>query len=96
MDLRLPRLDGVGATARIVAEHPGSRVLILTTYDADADIVRAVEAGATGYLLKDTPRQQLVEAVRAAAHGETVLARGRGSAGLTDADTDYAAADPAR
>ena len=74
MDLRMPRLDGAGATARIVAEHPGSRVLVLTTYDTDADIVRAVEAGATGYLLKDTPRAQLLEAVRSAARGETVLA----------------------
>ncbi len=76
MDLRMPKLDGAGATARIVAEHPGTRVLVLTTYDTDADIVRAVEAGATGYLLKDTPRVQLVEAVRAAARGETVLAPG--------------------
>jgi DNA-binding NarL/FixJ family response regulator len=74
MDLRMPRLDGVGATSRIVAEHPASRVLVLTTYDTDADIVRAVAAGATGYLLKDTPRRQLVDAVRAAARGETVLA----------------------
>jgi DNA-binding NarL/FixJ family response regulator len=74
MDLRMPRLDGVGATARITAEFPASRVLILTTYDTDADIVRAVEAGASGYLLKDTPRVQLVAAVRAAARGETVLA----------------------
>jgi DNA-binding NarL/FixJ family response regulator len=74
MDLRMPRLDGVGATARITAESPSSRVLVLTTYDTDADIIRAVEAGASGYLLKDTPRLQLVEAVRAAARGETVLA----------------------
>jgi DNA-binding NarL/FixJ family response regulator len=74
MDLRMPRLDGAGATARIVAEHPGVRVLVLTTYDTDADILRAVEAGATGYLLKDTPRAQLLDAVRAAARGETVLA----------------------
>ena len=74
MDLRMPRLDGAGATARIVAEHPSTRVLVLTTYDTDDDIVRAVEAGATGYLLKDTPRAQLVDAVRAASRGETVLA----------------------
>jgi len=74
MDLRMPRLDGAGATARIVAAHPACRVLVLTTFDTDADIVRAVEAGATGYLLKDTPRAQLVQAVRAAARGETVLA----------------------
>jgi DNA-binding NarL/FixJ family response regulator len=74
MDLRMPRLSGTAATARIVAEHPASRVLILTTYDTDSDIVHAVEAGATGYLLKDTPRTRLVDAVRAAARGETVLA----------------------
>ena len=55
MDLRMPRMDGVAATARIAAAHPGVHVLVLTTYDTDADIVRAVEAGATGYLLKDTP-----------------------------------------
>ncbi|GAB3413459.1 transcriptional regulator [Flindersiella endophytica] len=74
MDLRMPRLDGASATARIAREVPGVRVLVLTTYDTDADIVRAVEAGATGYLLKDTPRSQLADAVRAAARGETVLA----------------------
>jgi DNA-binding NarL/FixJ family response regulator len=74
MDLRMPRMDGVAATERITAAHPAVRVLVLTTYDTDADIVRAVEAGATGYLLKDTPLPQLAEAVRAAARGETVLA----------------------
>lgn len=74
MDLRMPRLDGAGATERIRAEHPGVRVVILTTYDTDADILRAVEAGASGYLLKDTPRAALVDAVRAAHRGETVLA----------------------
>jgi DNA-binding NarL/FixJ family response regulator len=74
MDLRMPRMDGVTATGRISAAHPGVRVLVLTTYDTDADIVRAVEAGATGYLLKDTPLPQLADAVRAAARGETVLA----------------------
>ncbi|MFN8074803.1 MAG: response regulator transcription factor [Kineosporiaceae bacterium] len=74
MDLRMPRLDGAGATERIRAEHPGVRVVILTTYDTDADILRAVEAGAVGYLLKDTPRGTLVEAVRSAHRGETVLA----------------------
>ena len=74
MDLRMPRLDGTGATERILAAYPAVRVLVLTTYSTDADIVRAVEAGATGYLLKDTPRTQLVDAVRAASRGETVLA----------------------
>ena len=73
MDLRMPVLDGATATARIVAELPGTRVLVLTTYDTDADIVRAVEAGATGYLLKDTPRRELAAAVHRAARGETVL-----------------------
>ncbi len=74
MDLRMPHMDGVAATERIATTHPGVRVLVLTTYDTDADIVRAVEAGATGYLLKDTPLPQLADAVRAAARGETVLA----------------------
>ncbi|HEY9408135.1 MAG TPA: response regulator transcription factor [Jiangellaceae bacterium] len=74
MDLRMPRLDGAEATALIVAELPRVRVLVLTTYDNDADIVRAVEAGATGYLLKDTPRDALADAVRSASRGETVLA----------------------
>jgi len=73
MDLRMPVMDGVEATTRIVAAG-GPRVLVLTTYDTDADILRAVEAGATGYLLKDTPREALVEAVRSASRGETVLA----------------------
>ncbi len=74
MDLRMPRMDGVTATERLAAAHPGVRVLVLTTYDTDADIVRAVAAGATGYLLKDAPLPQLADAVRAAARGETVLA----------------------
>ncbi len=74
MDLRMPGLDGASATERIRREHPAVHVLVLTTYETDADIVRAVEAGATGYLLKDTPLTELAEAVRAAARGETVLA----------------------
>src|SRR3954467_8160904 len=53
MDLRMPRMDGVSATQRLAVARPSVRVLVLTTYDTDADIVRAVEAGATGYLLKD-------------------------------------------
>jgi DNA-binding NarL/FixJ family response regulator len=73
MDLRMPEMDGVEATA-LIAASGGPRVLVLTTYDTDTDILRAVEAGATGYLLKDTPRDELVEAVRAASRGETVLA----------------------
>jgi DNA-binding NarL/FixJ family response regulator len=74
MDLRMPGGDGVTATAEIVATTPGARVVVLTTYETDADIVRAVEAGAVGYLLKDTPVAELGQAIRAAARGETVLA----------------------
>ena len=74
MDLRMPELDGVEATRRIREGHPGVSVLVLTTYDDDTAILRAVEAGATGYLLKDAPREDLFAAVRAAARGETTLA----------------------
>ncbi|WP_423776017.1 response regulator [Cellulomonas fimi] len=73
MDLRMPVLDGASATATITGTLPGVRVLVLTTYETDTDILRAVEAGATGYLLKDTPRDQLVAGVRAAARGESAL-----------------------
>ncbi|TYK51215.1 response regulator [Actinomadura decatromicini] len=72
LDLRMPVLDGVAATAEIAAA--GTRVLVLTTYDTDADIEHAIEAGAIGYLLKDTTRAQLVDAIHAASRGETVLA----------------------
>ncbi|WP_327009235.1 response regulator transcription factor [Dactylosporangium sp. NBC_01737] len=74
MDLRMPGLDGADATDRILAALPQTRVVVLTTYDTDADILRAVEAGASGYLLKDATRTDLTAAVRAAARGETVLA----------------------
>jgi DNA-binding NarL/FixJ family response regulator len=73
MDLRMPGGDGVSATQRIVRDHPESRVIVLTTYETDQDIVRAVEAGAAGYLLKDTSRADLLNAIIAAARGETVL-----------------------
>ena len=90
MDLRLPELDGASATAEIRNRRPETQVLVLTTYDTDADIVRAIDAGATGYLLKDVPHEELTKAVRAAARGEPVLApavaarlmeRSRGAAG---------------
>lgn len=74
MDLRMPGLDGVGAIEAIKEKRPSANILILTTYDSDADIVRAIEAGATGYLLKDTPREELFRAIRATANGESVLA----------------------
>jgi DNA-binding NarL/FixJ family response regulator len=74
MDLRMPHGDGVSAITRLRDGQPAPRIMVLTTYDTDTDILRAVEAGATGYLLKDTPRADLLNAVRAAARGETVLA----------------------
>ncbi|MGF1662586.1 MAG: response regulator [Kineosporiaceae bacterium] len=74
MDLRMPRVEGPEATARIVRDRPSVAVVVLTTYETDADILRAVEAGARGYLLKDTPAEEIAAAVRAAARGETVLA----------------------
>ncbi|MEV6865474.1 response regulator transcription factor [Streptosporangium subroseum] len=73
MDLRMPDGDGVSATSRILANRPESRVIVLTTYETDQDIVRAVEAGAAGYLLKDTSRADLLAAIVSASRGETVL-----------------------
>lgn len=74
MDLRMPGLDGVGAIKAIRAQQPSSRIIVLTTYDSDADILHAIEAGATGYLLKDAPREELFSAIRAAARGASALA----------------------
>jgi len=74
MDLRMPEMDGVEATRAVRARRPGVAVLVVTTYDTDEAIVRAVEAGAAGYMLKDSPTDALVDAVRRAAAGETVLA----------------------
>ncbi|MFI0875677.1 response regulator [Streptomyces parvus] len=75
MDLQFGAgMHGAEATAKITAEPDGPRVLILTTYDSDADILAAVEAGASGYLLKDAPPQELAAAVRTAAAGRSALA----------------------
>lgn len=74
MDLRMPRTDGVEATARLAGVAPDVRVLVLTTYDTDADIRRALDAGAAGYLLKDAPRAELLRAVRTVATGRVALA----------------------
>lgn len=74
MDLQMPVMDGVTATAHIHAELPAARILVLTTYDTDADILRALDAGATGYLLKDAPPDELFRAIRSAAKGEVTLA----------------------
>ena len=73
MDLRMPGMDGVEATRRILAVSDPPRVVVLTTYDTDGDILRAVEAGAIGYLLKDSPREEILTAVRAAAAGRSAL-----------------------
>ncbi|OLZ61775.1 response regulator [Amycolatopsis keratiniphila] len=73
MDLRMPVLDGIAATARLRAEQPGVRVLALTTFDDDEDVFAALRAGAVGYLLKDVSSTRLVEALVAAQRGESVL-----------------------
>ncbi|TJZ45383.1 response regulator transcription factor [Streptomyces piniterrae] len=73
LDLRMGGMDGVAATGHIRRESPRSKVVIVTTYENDADILRAVEAGASGYLLKGSSRAELVGAVHAATRGETVL-----------------------
>ena len=74
MDLRMPGVDGATAIKRLAELGIPSRVLVLTTYDTDGDVVPAIEAGVTGYLLKDAPRDELLRAVRAAHRGESVLA----------------------
>ena len=73
MDLRMPVLDGVSAIKMLAEKGIGARVLVLTTFDTDTDVVPAIEAGATGYLLKDSPPDELLRGVRAAARGEAVL-----------------------
>ncbi|HEY2062348.1 MAG TPA: response regulator transcription factor [Amycolatopsis sp.] len=73
MDLRMPGTDGVAAITELARLGNPARVLVLTTYDTDSDVLPAIEAGATGYLLKDSPREELFRAVRAASRGEAVL-----------------------
>jgi DNA-binding NarL/FixJ family response regulator len=73
MDLRMPELDGVGAIRELARLGSPCRVLVLTTYDNDTDVLPAIEAGATGFLLKDAPRSELLRGVEAAARGESVL-----------------------
>jgi len=74
MDLRMPGTDGVQAITELASRAPAVRVLVLTTFDSEADVLPAVQAGATGYLLKDAPPDELIRAVRAAHRGEAVLA----------------------
>jgi DNA-binding NarL/FixJ family response regulator len=73
MDLRMPQMDGVSAIKAIRESFPAVRVLVLTTFDSETDVLPAIEAGATGYLLKDAPTAELLRAVRSAARGESVL-----------------------
>lgn len=73
VDVRMPRLDGIGATERIVAAGHATRVLILTTFDLDEYVYDALRAGASGFLLKDVPAEQLVQAVRLVADGSMLL-----------------------
>ncbi|MGW7575996.1 response regulator [Streptomyces sp. NPDC054765] len=73
LDLRMGEMDGVVATGHILRQSPRSKVVIVTTYEDDADILRAVEAGAAGYLLKGSSRAELIDAVHGAARGATVL-----------------------
>ncbi|ONI81118.1 DNA-binding response regulator [Actinosynnema sp. ALI-1.44] len=73
MDLRMPELDGVRAIRRLRETAPDTRVLVLTTFDTDSDVLPAIEAGATGYLLKDATTEDLLKAVRSAHQGQSVL-----------------------
>jgi DNA-binding NarL/FixJ family response regulator len=74
MDLRMPGLNGVGASTAILAARPSTRIVVLTTYASDGEVLRAIEAGAVGYLLKDVPHEELFRALRAVARGERYLA----------------------
>ena len=74
MDIRMPRLDGLAATSLLVQELPSTRVLVLTTFDADDHVYDALQAGASGFLLKDVGRDELVHAVRVVAAGDALLA----------------------
>ena len=74
MDLRMPRLDGDQATALILSARPSVRVVVLTTYETDASILTAIEAGASGYLLKAAPQEEILAGIRSVARGEVALA----------------------
>jgi DNA-binding NarL/FixJ family response regulator len=94
MDLRMPGVDGVTAIERLRAAGNPARVLVLTTYDTDSDVLPAIRAGATGYLLKDAPREELFRAVRSAARGEAVLSPSVASRLLGRVRSPEPASDP--
>ena len=73
-DLRMPRMEGAEATARILAANPSTRVIVLTTYENDDSILAAIEAGASGYLLKAAPQEEILAGIRSVARGEVALA----------------------
>ncbi len=73
MDLKMPGVNGVEATRRIRAQHPSVKVLVLTTYDDDEWVFDAIRAGASGYLLKDTPREKVIEAIRGTLEGKSYV-----------------------
>ncbi len=73
LDIRMPQMDGLGAAERISAQAPKTRVIMLTTFGEDEYVARALRAGAAGFLLKDTPPDDLIRAVRIAASGESIL-----------------------
>ena len=73
VDLRMPEMDGVDAIAAIRERAPSARVIVLTTYDDDEDIQRSLRAGAKAYILKDTPREELMECIRAVHEGRTLI-----------------------
>lgn len=74
MDIRMPHLDGIGATRQITASGVATRVLVVTTFDVDVYVAQAVRAGASGFLLKDTPPEELLRAIRVVAGGDALLA----------------------
>ncbi|MEV8622729.1 response regulator transcription factor [Streptomyces sp. NBC_01268] len=93
MDLRMPGGGGVDAIGELTRRGARARILVLTTYDTDTDTLPAIEAGATGYLLKDTPREELFAAVRAAAAGRTLLSPAVAGRLVTRVRTPAAPAD---
>jgi DNA-binding NarL/FixJ family response regulator len=94
MDLRMPGVDGASATASIVAAGGGTRVLVLTTYETDDHILAAIEAGASGYLLKAAPQAEILAGIRAVAAGETVLAPSIAAKLVSRVRADAASAAP--